>query len=108
MSGTHFYLTLPSNASLNEFPNNKMTSYRVKLPQSIDLEGVWEVGLYSISYPNTWYTLQKGVDTHTSFMRIEPVCFSEPLWITVTTSPCRSLSKLRIERYPETLAITSS
>ena len=64
MGGTHFYLTLPSNASLNEFPNNKTTSYRVKLPQSIDLEGVWEVGLYSISYPNTWYTLQKGVDTH--------------------------------------------
>ena len=57
MSGTHFYLTLPSNASLNEFPNNKMTSYRVKLPQSIDLEGVWEVSLYFISYPNTWYTL---------------------------------------------------
>ena len=64
MSGTHFYLTLPSNASLNEFPNNKTTSYLVKLPQSIDLEGVWEVGLYSISYPNTWYTLQKGVDSH--------------------------------------------
>ena len=64
MSGTHFYLTLPSNASLNEFPNNKTTSYRVKLPQSIDLEGVWEVGLYSISYPNTWYTLQNSVDTH--------------------------------------------
>ena len=64
MSGKHFYLTLPSNASLNEFPNNKTTSYRMKLPQSIDLEGVWEVGLYSISYPNTWYTLQKGVDTH--------------------------------------------
>ena len=63
MSGTHFYLTLPSNASLNEFPNNKTTSYRVKLQQSIDLEGVWEVGLYSISYPNTWYTLQNGVDT---------------------------------------------
>ena len=64
MSGTHFDFTLPSNASLNEFPNSKTTSYRVKLPQSIDLEGVWEVGLYSISYPNIWYTLQKGVDTH--------------------------------------------
>ena len=64
MSETHFYLTLPSNASLNEFPNNKTTNYCVKLPQSIDLEGVWEVSLYSISYPNTWYTLQKRVDTH--------------------------------------------
>ena len=64
MSGTHFYLTLPSNASLDVFPDNKTTSYRVKLPQSIDLEGNWEVGLYSVSYPNTWYTLQKGSDTH--------------------------------------------
>ena len=58
MSGTHFYLTLPSNSSLSIFPDNKTTSYRVKLPQVIDLNGNWEVGLYTISYPNTWYTLQ--------------------------------------------------
>ena len=58
MSGSHFYLTLPSNSSLNIFPDNKTTSYRVKLPQAIDLNGDWEVGLYSISYPITWYTLQ--------------------------------------------------
>ena len=60
MSGTHFYLTLPSNASLSTFPDNKTTGYRVKLPQTIDLgPGNWEVGLYSISYPHTWYALQK-------------------------------------------------
>ena len=64
MSGTHFYLTLPSNASLDVFPDNKTTRYHVKLPQSIDLEGNWEVGLYSISYPNTWYMLQDSFDTH--------------------------------------------
>ena len=58
MSGTPFYLTLPSNPSLNVFPDNKTTSYHVKLPQVIDLHGDWEVGLYSISYPNTSYTLQ--------------------------------------------------
>jgi hypothetical protein len=60
MSGTHFfYLTLPSNASLNVFANNKTSGYRVKLvPQSVELDGNWEVGLYSISYPNTWYTLR--------------------------------------------------
>lgn len=63
MSGTHFYLTLPSNASLSIFPDNKTTSYRVKLPQAIDLSGNWEVGLFSISYPNTWYTL-KNFDNH--------------------------------------------
>ena len=58
MSGKHFYLTLLSNSSLNVFPDNKTTSYRVKLPQAINLNGDQEVGLYSISFPNTWYTLQ--------------------------------------------------
>ena len=59
MSGAHFYLTLPSNASMDVFPNNKIGSYHVKFSQTFDLNGEWEVGLYSISYPNTWYTLQK-------------------------------------------------
>ena len=68
MSGTHFYLTLPSNSSLGVFPDNKTTSYRAKLPQTIDLEGNWEVGLYSVSYPNSWYTLQDGSDTHIFYM----------------------------------------
>ena len=58
MSGTHFYLTLPSNASMDVFPDNKIGSYHVRFPQTIDLNGEWEVGLYSISYSNTWYTLQ--------------------------------------------------
>ena len=64
MSGTHFYLTLPSNASSDIFPDNKTTSYRVKLPQAINLRGEWEVGLYSINYPRTWYTLGNNFDTH--------------------------------------------
>ena len=42
MSGTHFYLTLPSNSSVGIFLDNKMTSYCVKLPQTIDLDGNWE------------------------------------------------------------------
>ena len=58
MSGTHFYLTLPSNASMNVYPDNKIGSYYVKFPQTFDLNGEWEVGLYSITYFNTWYTLQ--------------------------------------------------
>ena len=58
MSESHFYLTLPSNALLDVFPNNKTTEYHVKLPQTVNLEGDWEVGVYSISYPHTWYTLR--------------------------------------------------
>jgi hypothetical protein len=63
MSGTHFYVALPSNASLSTFPDNTTTSYRVKLPQAIDLNGNWEVGLFSITYPHTWYNLQ-GKSSH--------------------------------------------
>ena len=63
MSATHFYLTLPSNASLSTFPDNKTSGYRVKLPQAIDLNGDWETGLYSISYPRSWYTLE-NYDNH--------------------------------------------
>ncbi len=38
--------------------------YHVKLPKTIDLNGMWEVGLYSISYPYTWYTLSKANHIH--------------------------------------------
>ena len=58
MSGTHFYIALPSNASFSTFPDNT-TSYRVELPQPIDVNGHWEVGLYSVAYPYTWYNLQE-------------------------------------------------
>ena len=64
MSGSHFYLTLPSNASLDVFPDNKTTGYRVQLPQIVNLEGDWDVGLYSIIYPHTWYTLQDNYEMH--------------------------------------------
>ena len=59
MNGSHFYITLPSNASLPIFPNNKTTRIKKKLPEIMDLSEDWEVGMYSISYPNTWYTLQE-------------------------------------------------
>ena len=52
------------------FPNNKTTSYCVKLPQSIDLEGSGKSVCtpFPIQTPRTHY---KMVWIHTSFMRIE-------------------------------------
>ena len=43
---------------MDVYPDNKIGSYHVKLPQTFDLNGEWEVGLYSVIYPNTWYTIQ--------------------------------------------------
>lgn len=39
------------------FPDNTLTHYRVRLPQFIDLDGEWEVGLAEIQYPISWYNV---------------------------------------------------
>ena len=98
MSGHHFYLTLPSNSSMGVFPNNKTAGYRVKLPQTVNLEGSWEVGLYSVSYPNTWCTFQKSSDSHLiTRMLVSTNDLNRQLLIMATMNQCRILFKLRIE-----------
>ena len=58
MEVTQFYLHLPSNASLDKFPTNTLTEYRVCLPQTISLTGDWEVALTEIHYPHSWNNVQ--------------------------------------------------
>ena len=53
-----FYLTLPSNSSMDTFPENTLTQYVTKLPDRFDL-GEWEVGLSEIQYPISWYNVSK-------------------------------------------------
>lgn len=55
-----FYMTLPSNASMGDFPDNKVTRYKTKLTQEIKLPGDWDVGLTEISYPQSWYNVREG------------------------------------------------
>ena len=45
-----FYVTLPSNASMNAFPNNSQANYTTLLPKSIELHDKYQVGLAEISY----------------------------------------------------------
>lgn len=47
-------MTLPSNASLQRFPDNTLTQYSIKLHRSLRLEGKWWVGLVEIQYPDSW------------------------------------------------------
>ena len=52
---TDFYLTLPSNSSMSQYPDNHGGHFYTKLPQSIDLSAVgYEVGLAEIQYSNTY------------------------------------------------------
>ena len=50
-----FYLTLPSNT--NEY-ENKINKFRVRLPNTIELKGSWEVALVEIMYPHCWPNVQ--------------------------------------------------
>ena len=56
---THFYVTLPSNSSMNYYPENTVTKYKTHLAQPISLEGDWEVGLYECEYHRTWYNVEE-------------------------------------------------
>lgn len=57
-----FYLTLPSNASFDVFPDNKASHFKVKLAKPVHLEGNWEMALVEIHYPDCW----KNVDEHSN------------------------------------------
>jgi len=43
-------MTLPSNSSLDCYPNNSVARFTTKLNGAIELEGDWEVGLTEISF----------------------------------------------------------
>ena len=49
-----FFVTLPSHSSIQEFPNNNASSFKVCLPEPLRLMGDnWQVGLSSLSLPDT-------------------------------------------------------
>jgi len=58
MELVQFYLHLSSNSSLDKFPYNTLTEYRVGLPQTASLAGDWEVRLTEIHYPHTCNNVQ--------------------------------------------------
>lgn len=52
-----FYVTLPSNASMQYFPRNTQSSYRTKLLSPLMLSGEWEVGISEIFIPRNWFNI---------------------------------------------------
>ena len=51
------FLTLPSNSSMDIYPENKLSDYTVHLPKEINLSRSWELGLSEILYLNSWYNI---------------------------------------------------
>ena len=53
------YITLPSNSSVQYFPQNSLTQFKTKLAkQIIHDESKWEVALAEISFPKTWVNVK--------------------------------------------------
>ena len=57
---SEFYVTLPSNNSMQYFPDNKTSNFVTKLSRTPQLDGEWEMGLAEIVYPHTWYNIREG------------------------------------------------
>lgn len=60
MDDEQFLVTLPSNSSMNYFPDNSMSNYKTKLAQFVELDNSWEVALTEIQYPRSWMDSQRG------------------------------------------------
>ena len=54
MDGEGFYVTLLSNSSTSFYPDNTIANFRTKLPQSLQFNVPYEVGLIEIQCPKTW------------------------------------------------------
>ena len=62
MNDRHFYLTLPSNSSVDYFGPQKPCSYKTKLEHVVSLDPeLWEVGLAELDYPRSWNNVPKCV-----------------------------------------------
>jgi hypothetical protein len=50
----HFFVTLPSDSSAKYYPNNTVARFVTKLPETIRLQGQYEMALVEIIYPQNW------------------------------------------------------
>ena len=59
-----FYFHITSDGSMDVYPDNKSSDFRIELKKSIDLgEEDWEVALTSINYPYSWTNLGPSAGT---------------------------------------------
>ena len=60
MESSGFYVTLPSNASMDIYSTNTQASYKIRLPRTMYLKHGFEVALVEIQYPLSWDTFAVG------------------------------------------------
>ncbi|GFQ75015.1 uncharacterized protein TNCT_278861 [Trichonephila clavata] len=55
---TDFHILLPSNSSMQYFPNNSPNHFRTKLSRPITLNGEWECCLSEVTLLGKYFTIQ--------------------------------------------------
>ena len=95
----HFYVDLPSNASLDMFPNNTLANFKVKLPHPIRSTIPYKVALVEMIYPHKHLNIaekeaylecyEKPYDTSTNRERlyIPSGIYERPVDITSVLNP---------------------
>lgn len=64
-ANNQFYLHLPSDSSMCVYPDNTVAKYTTKLAKTIELDGIWEVGLAEILYPTDYYNIDNRGEDYT-------------------------------------------
>ena len=55
------YVMLPSNNSMDIYPDNKISSFRMNLPEMLQVDPEqWEVALKEIQFPHLWHNVRKN------------------------------------------------
>ena len=71
-----FYVTLPSDASLDHFASNNAAEWTTKLKKPVTLTGPWEVSVCEIQYVNSLFNIGEPqrilVHTIVDFEKQEP------------------------------------
>ncbi|GFU45978.1 uncharacterized protein TNCV_5102721 [Trichonephila clavipes] len=68
-----FHILLPSNASMNYFPNNTPDHFQRKLAYPITLNGEWECCLSEVTIPGKYFTIHPDYNDSYSIETIENV-----------------------------------
>lgn len=61
----NFYIELISNGSMDIFKDNTLASFSNFIPEQVNLEGVWEVGLAEVTYPAMFFNLHETTFQYT-------------------------------------------
>ncbi len=87
-NGDGFIVNLVSNASMNLYPDNKLSSFTtmlpgggIHLPQPVTEAGYWEVALLDINFPSRFKNITEGLYAVASNKLARPVHYQNLLFI---------------------------